>query len=217
MRTHRKISPSNILIGIIFTIFFMSLGVILVVNFRPLYYLDINLLHIDQNSGISQTQIRENYDALIDYNSPFFHGDLEFPTLPSSPHGIQHFKEVKNIFVSFYYIAPITLIVIIVIGLYKKKRKDYSYLLTSSITMIILPLIVGIGTALNFDRLFIAFHKLFFRNNYWLFDPELDPIINLLPDTFFMHCAILIALIIVIGSASLYFIWRRLRTHSKYR
>lgn len=204
----KRFSPSDILIGVVFMFFFLSLGVIFVVNFRELYYFDINHLNIPEQTGLSKTIIKENYDALIDYNSPFFHGNLEFPTLPSSNHGLEHFKEVKNIFVSFYYILPITLIILIGIILYKRKRKNYTYLSVSAATIIILPLIVGIGAAINFDELFIAFHKIFFRNNYWLFDPGLDPIINLLPDTFFMHCAILIVFVLLLGSAILFMISR---------
>jgi integral membrane protein (TIGR01906 family) len=208
MKSLKKFSPSDILIGVVFTLFFLSLGVILVVNFRPLYYLDINLLDIPEQTGLSSTVIKDNYDALIDYNSPFFHGDLRFPSLPSSEHGLVHFKEVKNIFMSFYLMLPISILILVGIIGYKHKRKNYSYLEISSLTMIILPFIVGIGAFLNFDKLFVAFHKLFFRNDYWLFDPELDPIINLLPDTFFMHSALLIAFILLLGSGILFLLSR---------
>lgn len=208
MKSIKKFSPSDILIGIVFTIFFLCIGVIFVVNFRPIYYLDINLLDIPEQTGLSSTVIKENYDALIDYNSPFFHGDLVFPSLPSSEHGLEHFKEVKNIFMSFYLMLPVSLLLLIGIIGYKHKRKNYSFLGISSLTMIILPFIVGVGAFLNFDKLFVAFHKIFFRNDYWLFDPELDPIINLLPDTFFMHSAFFIAFLLLIGSALLFLLSR---------
>ena len=38
----------------------------------------------------------------------------------------------------------------------------------------------------------MIFHKLFFDNDYWIFDYRTDPIILLLPDEFFMHCALMI-------------------------
>lgn len=202
----KKFKISDIGIGLLFTLFFISTGVILAVNFRPLYYLDIKLLEIEKTSGMEASVIKENYDALIDYNSPFFQGKLEFPTLPASASGLEHFVEVKNIFVSFYAVFAVTAVALFLILLYKKKKKDYTYLPVSSITILALPVIVGVACAINFDKLFIIFHKIFFRNDYWLFDPVTDPIINLLPDTFFMHCLFIIIGFLFLGSLLLFLI-----------
>ena len=207
----KKFKFSDIGIGILFTLFFISAGVILAVNFRPLYYLDIKLLEIEKTSGLEASVIKENYDALIDYNSPFFQGELKFPTLPSSASGLEHFVEVKNIFVIFYAIFAVTAIALLLILIYKKKKRDYTYLPVSSVTILALPVIVGLACAINFDKLFIIFHKIFFRNDYWLFDPATDPIINLLPDTFFMHCLFIILGILLLGSLLLFLISRIIR------
>ncbi len=200
----KKFKPTNILIGIIFTLFFISIGVIAAVNFRFIYYFDINYLDIPASSGYDVETIKENYDALIDYNSPFFKGDLEFPSLPSSKEGLQHFVEVKNIFVSIYGIFGVTLILLIFIIIYKAKKKDTSYLLVSSITVLVLPIIILLGCMVNFDAAFVLFHKLFFRNDFWLFDPALDPVINILPDTFFLHSLLVIIFFVFLGSITLY-------------
>ena len=82
--------------------FFISFAVIFTVNFRPLYYYDIDYLQISEYSSYDKEVIIRNYDALIDYNSPFYKGELKFPDLTSSKEGLQHFVEVKNIFVAFY-------------------------------------------------------------------------------------------------------------------
>jgi integral membrane protein (TIGR01906 family) len=39
-----------------------------------------------------------------------------------------------------------------------------------------------------------------FRNDYWIFDEATDPVIMILPDAFFLHCAVMIILLILIGS-----------------
>ena len=44
---------------------------------------------------------------------------------------------------------------------------------------------------------FITFHQIVFRNNYWVFDYRSDPVINILPETFFMHCFIMIVIIVI--------------------
>lgn len=204
----KKFKYTDILIGIVFTLFFISIGVIAAVNFRFIYYWDISNLNIVESSGLDKDTIIENYDALIDYNSPFFKGDLKFPTLPASASGLQHFSEVKNIFVSFYYIGFIALIVSILVIIFKTKKRERSYLLVSSITVLVLPAIVAIGCAINFDTAFIIFHKIFFRNSYWLFDPATDPVINILPDTFFLHSLIVIIACVVLGSLGLFLSYR---------
>ena len=215
----RRFKITDILIGILFTLLFISVAVIITINFRPLYYLDIKLLHIEASSGLTKEVIRENYDALIDYCSPFFRGDLRFPSLPASEHGIYHFAEVKDIFVDFYILGAITLVLGIIIMIQKAKNKDYSYLLVSSVTAIVLPAIVALGLSIDFDRSFVLFHKIFFNNNYWLFDPTTDPVITMLPDTFFMHCAIMIIVIVVLLSIAFLavYLWKRQHAGIKYR
>lgn len=215
----RKLKFTDFLIGCIFTLLLISFAVVITINFRPLYYLDIDFLNIPESSGYPREEIKANYDALIDYSSPFFSGELSFPTLAASDNGLQHFKEVKNIFNFFYISTAITLVISVIIIQYKRKRKDHSYLLASSITAIVLPSIVAIALAIDFDTAFVVFHKIFFNNDYWLFDPITDPIINILPASFFLHCALLIIFITILGSILLAITHNHIRKnfHIKYR
>lgn len=215
----KKFKISDIFIGIVFTLLFISIGVVFTINFRPLYYLDVELLNIPENSGYTKEEVIANYDALIDYSSPLFNGNLSFPTLESSPSGLQHFEEVKDIFMLFYGLGVVTLIITVSIIIYKSKKRDISYLAVSSITAIILPLVTGLLLAIDFDTVFVIFHKIFFSNDYWLFDPATDPVINILPSNFFLHCALIIIASILLGSLILYIVYLRLkgRTGIKYR
>ncbi len=204
----KRFKVSDLLIGLIFTLLFISIAVVITINFRPLYYLDLRFLNIEGISGLSRNEILQNYNALIDYSSPFFSGKLVFPTLPASESGLGHFKDVKNIFTFFYILGGITLVPSIIIFIRKAKNKDYSFLFVSSVMAIVLPTILGVFMAINFDEAFIVFHKIAFRNNDWLFDPSTDPVINILPDTFFLHCAVMIILIVLLFSilaACIYF------------
>ena len=215
----KKFKTSDIFIGLVFTLLFLSIGVIFTINFRPLYYLDVNILNIPEKSGYSKDEIIVNYDALIDYSSPFYKGVLSFPTLESSPSGIRHFKEVKDIFIFFYGLAIVSITAAISIIIYKSKKRDASYLLASSLTAIIFPTVTFLFLAIDFDKAFVIFHKIFFNNDYWLFDPATDPVINILPSTFFLHCALMIIVFILLGSLILYMTYLKLkpRTGIKYR
>jgi len=55
------------------------------------------------------------------------------------------------------------------------------------------------SVVINFSKTFYFFHKIFFRNDYWIFDPVIDPIINSLPEELFM-----IELILIIGLLMLF-------------
>ncbi|MDF2539685.1 MAG: hypothetical protein K0S76_2706 [Herbinix sp.] len=215
----KRFKISDLGIGVIFTLLFISLSVVFTINFRPLYYLDINVLNIEDTSGYTKEEILQNYDALIDYSSPFYRGELSFPTFPASAAGIIHFDEVKDIFTFFYILGAVTLIAGICIMIYKHRKKDFTYLLVSSVTAIALPLIIGLLLFIDFDKAFLVFHKLFFNNDYWLFDPNTDPVINILPDTFFLHCSLLIILLVLLGSITLLVIYiiKRRHYHIKYR
>lgn len=204
-----KLNLWDIPIGILFFLSFLSIGLLLAIHFRPLYYLNINWLDLEASSGFSKAVIRENYDALIDYCSPFFTGDLAFPSLQSSVSGISHFAEVKVIFNVIYITGFISSILCVLSIVYKRKRREYNYLIVSSVTGVVLPVLLGIACLINFNAIFTLFHKLVFSNNDWMFDPETDPIIKLLPEAYFMQCAFIIMGIILIGCLTLYLFYYR--------
>lgn len=208
-------SPLNILLALALTLFIISAAVVVTLNFRPLYYLDVDLLHIAETSGLPRAEILENYNTLIDYNSIFGTKELVFPTLAMSETGCIHFEEVKNVF-AFFEITLIVSGVLVLAGvIYRHFKKNPGYLLLSGILTVALPLVLGILIALNWQTVFILFHKIVFRNDYWIFDAATDPVITILPDAFFMHCALLILALVVLGSVVCLLLYRHFKKHSK--
>ena len=232
-----KTMAADVLKAAVWALFVISAAVVLVLNFRPLYYADIRLLHIPEISGMDEARIRENYDALIRYNSLFHRGALEFPSLPMSEGGRIHFAEVKRIF-------DFLQVVLLASGLFaagmalrccirrRSGGKDRfraavkdaagsgrpgtegaaggnrSLRLAGRICLI-LPAVLCLLAVIGWDRFFVLFHKVFFRNDYWLFDPAEDPVILMLPDQFFFHCAAAIFLLVMAGGAALLILGRR--------
>lgn len=183
-----------------FTFSFMILIINFTLLFKPLYYMDINVLNIEQSSNLNSDQLKDNYDYLITYLTQNKTTEFNLPSLPSSDHGKIHFKEVKVIFDKLKVMLIISVLVSIIGILINKRRKKIDYLLTSSIVLIVLPVTLLIPFLINFDKSFTIFHQIFFNNDYWLFDTKLDPIITILPETFFFHCALLIIFSIIIIS-----------------
>lgn len=48
---------------------------------------------------------------------------------------------------------------------------------------------VAVWAALDFESVFVLFHRLFFTNELWLLDPRTDLLIRLMPTAFFIHYA----------------------------
>lgn len=179
-------------LALVLTLAIIGISVVGTLAFRPLYYHDMKALEIAEYTGLSEEDIRRNYDALIDYNMAWKDGNLEFPTLPMSENGKIHFEEVKEIFDIFKYLAVFGGLLGVVGIVVMAKKREYRYLKMTAIVSCGLPVVLGILVALFWDKVFVVFHELFFNNDYWIFDYRTDPIILLLPDEFFMHCAFLI-------------------------
>ena len=192
-----------LLLALAMFLLFVSSSVFLTLAFRPLYYLDIKLLNIAETSGFEKEEIKANYDALIDYNLPLSDGELVFPSDNMMSETAQiHFEEVKDIF-DLFKVMALVLLPVCIAGIYYfyiKKRTDY--LLYTGIVTVTLPVVVGSLIALNWQKVFILFHEIAFDNDYWIFDPYEDLVITILPDAFFMHCAIMIISLVLLGGVA---------------
>lgn len=200
------------ILALVLTLTIISVSVVFTLAFRPLYYLDISALDISEQSGYSKEEIRENYDVLIDYNMSFGEDKLEFPTLAMSEPGRIHFEEVRDIFNIFKYMAMAGVVLSIGGIVFCIRRKEYRYLKLTSILAVALPAVLGLLVALNWDWAFVTFHHIAFDNDYWIFDPLTDPVITILPDTFFMHCALMILGCVVLGSVVCGLVYRKYRS-----
>ena len=206
-----KIKAWSILLSLILTLTLISLAVVLTLACKPLYYLDIHALHIPETTGYTISEIKANYDAVIDYSLSFGKVPLEFPTFPMSEGGRIHFEEVKNIFNLFKYMAIFGTLTGAAGILRQCRKQSYGYLKLTAILTVALPAVIGATVALNWDWTFAAFHELAFNNDYWLFDPATDPVINILPDAYFLHWAVMILVLVILGSLICGLIYRRVQ------
>ncbi|MGL5751796.1 MAG: TIGR01906 family membrane protein [Paraclostridium sp.] len=201
----------NLLFSIVFSLFIITGAIKFTVGFKQLYYWDIEHLDIPKISNMSEDELRLNYDYLIDYNTNNHELEFELPTLESSTNGKIHFEEVRDIFQNVNKLFFITLIISL-IGIYLNKRSNNIEILKSTgIMLISMPIVLLAPIVLNFEKSFVMFHKLLFENDYWIFDPNLDPVINMLPEQFFFHCGLLILFIILISSGSMLIAYKVLK------
>ena len=123
-----------------------------------------------------------------------------------------HMADVRNLFLgglklrNFCIIASVLLLILIALGKFwsdKKLGVDRFFLSMGSLyfwghlralfIIAFFAIIIAVACALDFDSSFRLFHKLFFTNDLWIFDPTTDYMINMLPEGFFFDFVIRIA------------------------
>ncbi len=201
----------NILFSIFFSLLIIGAAVRITVGFRDLYYYDIDKLKITEMSGMSKQDIKLNYDYLIDYNLNKKVDSFKLPTLPSSEFGKIHFEEVREIIQNVIKLFYICIVVCLFGTILSVKKKNIDILKITSISLIVIPIVVSIPILVDFERSFVVFHELLFSNDYWIFDPALDPVIMMLPEQFFLHAGLMILILVLFISILLYLSYRFFR------
>jgi integral membrane protein (TIGR01906 family) len=110
---------------------------------------------------------------------------------PVSTNGALHFYEVKRLFLVNYGVLLVTVIPSIVYVRHLNKQQRLWTMIQPFRIAVVVPIVIAFLMAVNFDRFFVLFHGVFFNNDAWIFNPATDPIINVLPETFFLHSFIL--------------------------
>lgn len=193
--------------AILIALTILSGAIALPILLRPFFWWHIIPLNLPERVGLTVPQIKTAYNETMDFciglSDTFSAG-----VLPFSPSGADHFADVQKLFVLDLRVLVVAgiLLTVMVIWFRKKNLRLAGHTpgfwgavgLGAGISA------VGALAALDFDKAFTTFHKLFFPGkDNWLFDPRTDPIINLLPTEFFRNCAILILAVILLSCAGL--------------
>ena len=81
--------------------------------------------------------------------------------------------------------------------------------------MSIIAVALALWAIINFDGLFITFHHLAFRNDYWLLNPRTDLLIRLMPESMFIDLGLKGLTVFLLGLALLVAGLLALRRHYK--
>ena len=187
---------------IFYALSIISIAVLGVLNITFIYRYTIDKYQLNIYTGLSKEMLMDNYKIMINYVQNPFNKELVFNNLPMSNFGKIHFFEVKQIFL-FLYIISIIFVSIIIFNIITNKNNDLGRRLIKSFNnsvniIALLFAFVSIMVTINFSKTFYFFHKIFFRNDYWIFDQVTDPIIKALPEEFFMIELILVISLLVI-------------------
>ena len=175
-------------------LFFLSLSILLTIYLAWIFYpLEIEWLNLTDRVFLKSETIQYNFHILMNYLTNPFSQILEMPDFRSSAAGLHHFAAVKKLFHLVQLVAVATL-PCFYFFVKKIVKKGFLPLYRKSIlTLVLLPLIIGlVGVLIGFEQFFTLFHQiLFVGDDTWLFDPAKDPVILILPETFFLHAFLL--------------------------
>lgn len=170
---------------------------------RPFYYLHIGPMELAERVNLSVQEVKTAYNEMMDFcmglTDTFSTGALSW-----SEEGKAHFVDVRKLFVLDLWVLAAAAVLWIVLRLVRGKEParlmGHTPGFWSAIGLGTVFLVVGGLAATNFERAFVIFHQIFFPGkDNWLFDPQFDQIIQILPEAFFRNCAILILVGILAG------------------
>ena len=190
--------------GVLTVVLLTALAVGILLSGDRFYVFEINNLAIEQSSGLEKDVILDNYNAVTEFLSPFNKQAFSMPDLPASTEGVGHFEDVKAILLGLYIAGLISLTLIVPLFILFRKSFGKKTLMVTAGSVMALPLTGLAAIAVDFDWFFTLFHKIFFSNDNWIFDAVTDPVINILPEIYFIHCALIIAAFWVLGSAAFF-------------
>lgn len=180
-------------------LFLISFSISLPILNRWFYYIQINTLNLEEASGHTYAEIKEAYDLILDYlllpGREFSAGVFKF-----SEEGAAHFADCRFLFILDVALAGASAgVVIAILVLHFTKvikigsAAGHSAAFWTAIAAIVIPLVLGGLVAADFEKAFEIFHSVLFPGkDNWLFDTRKDEIITVMPQQFFMNCAIFI-------------------------
>lgn len=188
----------------------LLISTLIVTNSKFIYYSTIEKFDLEAGGRLTEEEIKINYSYIVDYIlGKEKSEEFKLPTMEYSKDGAVHFWEVKKLF-DLAKIAAVTLLLGLgfLMSIYYYNYKNWRPLKYIGLTLITMPIVSALVVSTSFSFFFEVFHKIFFNNDKWLFDPLTDPIINILPEVFFALCAAAIVLITMGIGAFIFIIYK---------
>lgn len=116
-----------------------------------------------------------------------------------------HMEEVQGLFLGGIRLRKYAGVLLVVCVLILLRRKENLFRILSKSWYIVLGIflamaaLIGIMVLWNFDAIFLLFHELFFDNDLWIFDPNTDYMIRMLPEGLFFDFVFRIGSFFLIG------------------
>ncbi len=193
-KIYYKILTSSL---VLFSLFFSIFSIVNNTSFYEKQYLINNTTY---ETGMSIEDLSKSTKLLLDY----LNDKTDNLSMRAEKFGKQsevfdnrektHMIDVKNLYLFFKNIMYIIFLIsfILLIYLFKKDKNKifwnefYSAYKFSAIIIAIIISIIIFAFIYDFNSFWNLFHKLLFRNDLWLLDPQISTMINMFPLNFFL-------------------------------
>ena len=207
-------------------LFLISTNVRWLTEDRGLYLAGFAKYRVSERTGLSEAQLRDVADAFIRY----FQGPPGLLAVQVDRGGGQqplfnereviHMRDVQQLVHGFHAVqlgSGIVLIAVVLLGLLIWRQSflaslGWFALLGAVFTLALLGL-VGALALLDFQSLFLRFHLVSFRNDFWMLDPQRDYLIMLFPLGFWFDATLRLAAQLAAGAVAVALVslaWLRL-------
>ena len=178
---------------------------------------------VTEDLGMEMEDVMEVTEYMMDY----LIGEEEELSIQTTVEGVRrdffneqdrlHMEDVRNLFlgglkVRWILLAGAAVLLLIFTALKGDwKRAVPKAFFTALGIMGVLTVILGCLFASDFNRYFTIFHEIFFTNDLWMFDPDTDLMIRMLPEGFFYDMVMRIGGIFIgclLVLAVLFGVWR---------
>ena len=195
-----------VLAVILLPIFLVSLNVRFLVNNLDLYLWGFEQNRVAATTGLTPDQLEFIAEQFIGYfNSDrepldirVRRGETEYPLFTERE--ILHLRDVKGLVVGLDRVGLLTgLLLLGFVGasLLGERRAGLvligDWLALGGALTLGLFLVGGLALLVGFDRLFLLFHLVSFRNDLWVLDPAEHNLIRLFPEPFWFSAALMLA------------------------
>lgn len=149
----------------------------------------------------------EHYPAMVEMITDYLSGrerDFQFSFAEGDvirqcfqPHEQQHMADVKALFDLCRGVLLFSVLTLLALGggafvLRDQRRHIARGCLRGTLGLLAAVLVLTVWGLVDFEGLFVLFHRLSFTNDLWLLDPRTDLLIRLMPLNFFIHYAVLL-------------------------
>lgn len=175
---------------------------------RPFYYAHIDALELTEKRVWTKEEMIAAYDEMLDYC--LYGGEFGTGVLKWSDSGKDHFDDCAFLF-RLDFMALFGSVAVLLCGFLLRKKGmrparpcGLGVPFWGGASLLTLSAVTAALTAIDFDRAFVVFHKIFFPGKEnWFFDYKTDQIILILPEAFFRNCAILVGSLMTVACVAL--------------
>jgi len=191
----------------------VSQSIIIPTFFMPFYRWQYNRLGVAETIQIEEEELMRVTVELLDYmrnrreslediravvagEERYFFSDIE----------IRHMIDVLHLYDIAYRVRNVAFFALVALLLAMALLRCNILFVLARCTreilagFLILATMLVVIIAINFERAFDMFHHMFFNNDYWILDPRVDLLINMVPIYFFIHISIFIGLLMALSS-----------------